>query len=120
MEKLNEIYAACGIDNKLLEFKTKFFKAHKADKVVGVLRLVTDDYKVAFIADIAILPEYQGQGAGKILLDSVINYTKEKGFEENEGELMVFSRQASMIFYLRNNFRVDGKGMYYHYDWYKY
>lgn len=50
--------------------------AYKDGKVIGTARVVTDGGYIAIIADVMVLPEFQGQGIGKQLLNNVIEYLK--------------------------------------------
>ena len=44
------------------------------EKTVGMARLVCDGGYVAVIVDVIVLPEYQGKGIGKCLLQKVMDY----------------------------------------------
>ena len=46
------------------------------ERAIGVVRLSWDGGYVAFISDVIVIPEYQGQGIGKKLVESVINRIK--------------------------------------------
>ena len=43
------------------------------DKAIGVVRLLWDGGYVAFLSDVIVAPEYQKQGIGKKLVESVIH-----------------------------------------------
>ena len=42
------------------------------EKAIGVVRLSWDGGYVAFLSDVIVVPEYQGQGIGKKLVEAVI------------------------------------------------
>ncbi len=73
---------------KLLEnpyFLVFVVKQH--EKVLGGLTIyVLENYygakPVAYIYDVGITPEYQGQGLGKLLIAEVCKYCKDRGFED--------------------------------------
>ena len=46
------------------------------ERAIGVVRLYWYGGYVAFISDVIVIPEYQGQGIGKKLVESVINRIK--------------------------------------------
>ena len=46
------------------------------ERAIGVVRLSWDGGYVAFISDVIVIPEYQGQGIGKKLVEAVINRMK--------------------------------------------
>ena len=47
------------------------------DKAIGVVRLLWDGGYVAFLSDVIVAPEYQGQGIGRKLVESVIKRIKD-------------------------------------------
>jgi len=50
--------------------------AKDGGKSVGLIKAAGDDGFYWVIADLAILPEYQGQGLGRRLLDGFLDYAK--------------------------------------------
>lgn len=54
------------------------------DQPVGVVRGADDEYEdspIMNIGPLAILPEYQGRGLGRVLLRAALNFSKEKGYK---------------------------------------
>lgn len=52
------------------------------DKTVGIARVVSDGGYIAIIVDVIVLPEYQGKGIGKTMMQKVMKFIKsnlEKG-----------------------------------------
>lgn len=45
------------------------------ENLVGFGRAISDGIRQAAIYDVAILPEYQGKGIGKLILENIINNT---------------------------------------------
>ena len=45
-------------------------------KSVAMARVISDNGFIYFIADVIVLPEYQGQGIGRLILTNVMNYIK--------------------------------------------
>ena len=43
---------------------------------VALGRIVTDHGYIVYIADIIVLPEYQGQGLGRQIMENIMNYIK--------------------------------------------
>jgi len=61
--------AKTGIDN------SAFIVAAECEgKTVGLARVVSDGGYVALIADVIVLPEYQGKGIGKTMMNMVMQY----------------------------------------------
>ena len=46
------------------------------DRAIGVVRLLWDGGYVAFLSDVIVVPEYQGQGIGRTLVNAVIKRIK--------------------------------------------
>ena len=46
------------------------------ERAIGVVRLSWDGGYVAFLSDVIVIPEYQGQGIGKKLVEAVIKRIK--------------------------------------------
>ncbi|WP_054662837.1 GNAT family N-acetyltransferase [Lacticaseibacillus camelliae] len=62
---------ARGIANSTL------LTARDGDKLVGVIRGVSDMHTIVFVQDLIVLPEYQHQGIGTELLDQFDEYFKQ-------------------------------------------
>lgn len=57
---------------------------YKNDQPVGVVRGSDDEYEdspIMNIGPLAILPEYQGKGLGRVLLRAALKFSKEKGYK---------------------------------------
>ncbi|WP_053591943.1 GNAT family N-acetyltransferase [Bacillus sp. FJAT-22090] len=57
---------------------------YHGDKAVGVIRGTVDEYEnapIMNIGPIAIIPEYQGQGLGRVLLRASLHFAKEKNYK---------------------------------------
>ena len=63
--------AQAGIDNAYMVICVR-----DEDKAVGVARLLWDGGYIAFLADVIVDPEYQGQGIGKKLVESIVDRVK--------------------------------------------
>ncbi|MEM1120408.1 MAG: GNAT family N-acetyltransferase [Bacteroidota bacterium] len=50
------------------------FGVYHRDKQVGFARVVSDFATFAYLADVFILPNYQGQGLGKFLIQTIMDY----------------------------------------------
>lgn len=51
--------------------------AYDGDRPIGMGRLVGDGAVICYIQDLIVIPEYQGQGVGNMLIESLIDYVKE-------------------------------------------
>ena len=52
------------------------FAVVEQEKVIGMARLLADGGMTFYLKDFVILPEFQGKGMGKALLEYVQNYIK--------------------------------------------
>lgn len=55
------------------EHSLKIIGAYDEDKLVGIIRVVGDGYSIIYIQDILVLPEYQHQGIGTLLMKKVLD-----------------------------------------------
>ena len=44
------------------------------DQVVGMGRLVGDMYMICYIQEVVVLPEYQGKGIGKAIINKILTF----------------------------------------------
>ena len=57
----NSLYTVCIVDN---------------DKYIAMGRIVYGSNRCFFIKDVAVLPEYQGIGVGKLLIEDMLKFIK--------------------------------------------
>lgn len=48
--------------------------AKEDEKTIGMARVFSDSGCVFFISDVVVLPEYQGKGIGKTMIQSIMTY----------------------------------------------
>jgi len=74
-------------------------------KAVGIVRGTRDEYDgkpIMNIGSVAVLPEYQGRGLGRVLLREAIRFAKRSGFSrtvlsvnaDNEGARKIYDREG--------------------------
>ncbi len=56
------------------------FAIYKGENQVGFARVVTDYATFAYLGDVFILPEYQGNGLGKLLMQAILEHPDLQGF----------------------------------------
>ncbi|MBA3601221.1 MAG: GNAT family N-acetyltransferase [Acidobacteria bacterium] len=56
------------------------FAIYKGENQVGFARVVTDYATFAYLGDVFILPEYQGNGLGKLLMKAILEHPDLQGF----------------------------------------
>jgi GNAT superfamily N-acetyltransferase len=86
--------------------------AYDGDVLIGFGRLVSDGILHAIIYEMMILPEYQGEGVGKKILDMLL----QKCFDDNIEDIQLFCARGKKGFYERMGFTPrasDAPGMQY-------
>jgi GNAT superfamily N-acetyltransferase len=53
----------------------------RGDRTIGFARVITDFAVVGVIEDVYVLPEYQGQGLGRFLMESLLGHPALSGLE---------------------------------------
>ena len=84
--------------------------AYDEEKLVGFGRVVTDFVLHAMIFDMIILPAYQRQGIGTIVLERLVKKCKDHGIRD----IQLFCAKGKRGFYEKNGFEVraeDAPGM---------
>ena len=76
------------------------------DKVIGVVRLLWDGGYIAFLSDVIVDPEYQGQGIGRKLVEACINRLKKDMKPGYKVKLTLNSAKGKEPFYEKFGFRV--------------
>jgi GNAT superfamily N-acetyltransferase len=56
------------------------FGVYKGENQVGFARVVTDYATFAYLGDVFVLPEYQGNGLGKFLMKTILEQPDLQGF----------------------------------------
>ncbi len=84
---------------------THGFIAETDDQIAGYARLFfSRDENRLYVSSLYLLPDFQGQGMGKRLLDAAEGYAAEKGVDELWIGVMVKNRQA-LVFYRKVGFQ---------------
>lgn len=78
-ELVSSILSKAGLSSSAPEICKKAFQGSQVtvfafddENMVGTARALSDGVKQAAIYDVAILPEYQGKGIGKIMMDGTV------------------------------------------------
>lgn len=67
--EIEEKQALTGIQNSAF-----LISAVHNDKTVGMARVISDGGYVVIIVDVIVLPEYQGKGIGKTMMEKIMEY----------------------------------------------
>ena len=76
------------------------------EKAIGVVRLLWDGGYVAFLSDVIVVPEYQGQGIGRHLVEAVIQRIKDDMKPGYKVKLNLNSAKGKEPFYEKFGFKI--------------
>ena len=96
---LTDEQAEKAIENSLLTVV-----AYDQDKPVGMGRIVGDGAVICYIQDLIVIPEYQGQGVGQMIMESLIDYARELKFPDTELMLDLMCAVGREEFYKKSGF----------------
>ena len=97
-------YVDSEIHKKSFENSHTVIFAFNDDKLIGFGRAISDGVRQAAIYDVAIMPEYQGKGIGKLILDSIIKKLPQCNF-------ILYASPGKEEFYEKLNFGKLKTGM---------
>jgi GNAT superfamily N-acetyltransferase len=83
-----------------------------AGQLVGFARVISDGHLHAFITEMIVRPEFQGQGMGSALLAALLEACHRAGITD----IQLFSARGKSAFYERHGFvarPAEGPGMQY-------
>lgn len=119
-----ELYASVGWEppcrqqvEVALQNTMASFVAYEGTKAIGMVRLIGDGGMSFYIKDFAVLPQYQGMGAGKLLLVELQKYILEHIDKDWAVSLELISTKEAVEFYKKQGFEErpcewDGPGMF--------
>lgn len=76
------------------------------EKAIGVVRLLWDKGYIAFLSDVIVDPEYQGQGIGRKLVEACIQRLKDDMKPGYKVKLTLNSAKGKEPFYEKFGFKV--------------
>lgn len=98
-KELKSKQAQTGINNS-----SYIVSAVNGDETVGMARVVSDGGYVAIIVDVVVLPEFQGKGIGKTMMNMVMEHIR-SNIAEGEGvSIILMSAKGKESFYKQFGF----------------
>lgn len=88
-----------------LENSYATFSVTSGNEVIAMARLLGDGGMAFFLRDLAVAPEYQGQGIGKALICHIEEYIKSRLRPGWEGYFQLVSAKGKEGFYLKQGYR---------------
>ena len=76
------------------------------NQVIGMGRLVGDGFMICYIQDLIILPEYQGKGIGKAIMERLIAYINDNAVPDTYVTAGLFSAKGREGFYEKFGFYI--------------
>lgn len=78
--------------------------AYDGDKPIGMGRIVGDGAVICYIQDLIVIPEYQGMGVGNMIIERLIEYTREIQLSGTQMMLDLMCAVGREDFYKRYGF----------------
>ena len=94
-----------GIQISLKNTLFSIVARHK-DETIGLGRVIGDGAMYFYIQDIIVIPEHQGKGVGRMIMDAVMDYVNENARDHSFVGLMSAKDKAG--FYEKYGFKVRG------------
>ena len=101
-----------------LEHTTFLAAVRDKGKIVGMGRMLFDFGYTAYLGDVIVCPEYQGQGIGRQIVESLIDRTMDSAFEDERVMFILGAAKDKEVFYEKlgfhrrpNEFSGDGMSM---------
>ena len=92
------------IDN-IFRNSAYFTVAAVENKPIAMARVITDGGYIYFVADVIVLPEYQGHGVGRMILTNVMDYIKSSLHEGEFALANLMSVKGKETFYEKFGFQ---------------
>ena len=99
-----------------LENSDFIISCRENDETVGCARVFWDKGYIAYLADVIVIPEYQGKGIGKTLVSECIKYIDSQLKEGWRIKIVIVSAKGKEQFYEKLGFQIrpnekEGAGM---------
>ena len=97
--KFSEVQVETALVNSLVTVA-----AICGDDIIGMGRLTGDGVTIFYIQDVIVLPEFQGQGVGKAIINRLIECVKEIALPGTNISIALFSEKGKEGFYQKFGF----------------
>lgn len=87
-----------------LEHSIYVVGAYEDEKLIGMGRIVGDGAVICYIQDLIVIPEYQSQGVGSMVLESLLDYVKSLRTENSQMMLCLMCAKGRERFYEKHGF----------------
>jgi len=93
--------------------------AYEDDKILGMVRLVSDSATHGLLTDMIVLPQYQRHGVGKELMKELTNRVQEFVNDKDQFLIELVPTKGNEGFYKKCGFKVDNTALLGAYKWFK-
>ena len=76
------------------------------NQVIGMGRLVGDGFTICYIQEVIVLPEFQGKGIGKAIMERLISYISDNAIPNTYVTTGLFSAKGKEEFYEKFGFYI--------------
>lgn len=76
------------------------------NRTIGMARFVSDGGYAGLLMDVVVIPEFQGNGYGKLLINSLLNYLRSQLEDGEEMMIQLLSAPGKQSFYNLFGFKV--------------
>ena len=98
--KLCDEQAQQGLENSVY-----VVSCYDNNKIVGTARIIWDGGYISYLADVMVLPKYQGMGIGRHMVEMVITYMKLQLKEGWKIKMVLVSAKDKEAFYEKFGFQ---------------
>ncbi len=117
-EKINNLRHSIGWCNKRSDEKWKeilnkssfVYSVYDKDEMIGLGRIVEDGV-MCMLYDITVHKDYQGKGIGKMIMNNLLNWTKDKNFSSISLFAWPENKDFLIPFYQKFGFELYDTGM---------
>ena len=78
--------------------------AYENDKLVAMGRIVGDGAVICYVQDLIVVPDYQGNGVGSMILERLIRFVETMRIENGEMMLCLMCAKGRESFYEKHGF----------------
>jgi GNAT superfamily N-acetyltransferase len=93
-----------------IEHSTFLVSAKEGDKTIAMARLLFDFGYTAYIADVIVLPEYQGKGIGKKMIEEIFRYVESHSTTGEMISYVLLAAEGKETFYEKFGFTTRPSG----------
>ena len=100
---------APSIDQVKLAMENTLFRVSVFDgeKIIAMARVIGDKGLSYYIKDVVVLPEYQGKGVGRILINELLKYVNDNGIKNTDIYVELCAMPEVAEFYKKCGFDSD-------------